>query len=178
MAYAEDTKGDEIYAVHVIYRLFSSLQISVDPYFKTSRLSLLDRGFIYVIAHVRGGGEMGRQWYEDGKLLKKKNTFTDFIACAESLIDLKYCSKEKLCVEGRSAGGLLMGAVLNMRPDLFKVVVAGVPFVDALTTMLDPTIPLTTSEWEVGFDALFNAFEHCCRWSFFLTCVMVGFLYL
>ncbi|KAL0791690.1 hypothetical protein YC2023_043687 [Brassica napus] len=148
VAYAEDTKGDEIYAVHVIYRLFSSLQISVDPYFKTSRLSLLDRGFIYVIAHVRGGGEMGRQWYEDGKLLKKKNTFTDFIACAESLIDLKYCSKEKLCVEGRSAGGLLMGAVLNMRPDLLKVVVAGVPFVDALTTMLDPTIPLTTSEWE------------------------------
>lgn len=125
----------------------------MDPYFKTSRLSLLDRGFIYVIAHVRGGGEMGRQWYENGKLLKKKNTFTDFIACAESLIELKYCSKEKLCVEGRSAGGLLMGAVLNMRPDLFKVVVAGVPFVDALTTMLDPTIPLTTSEWEVGFDA-------------------------
>ena len=92
---------------------------------------------------------MGRQWYENGKLLKKKNTFTDFIACAESLIELKYCSKEKLCVEGRSAGGLLMGAVLNMRPDLFKVVIAGVPFVDVLTTMLDPTIPLTTSEWEV-----------------------------
>lgn len=130
--------------------LLLSLQISVDPYFKSSRLSLLDRGFIFVIAHVRGGGEMGRQWYENGKLLKKKNTFTDFIACAEHLIELKYCSKEKLCVEGRSAGGLLMGAVLNMRPDLFKVVVAGVPFVDVLTTMLDPTIPLTTSEWEVG----------------------------
>ncbi|KAH0920826.1 hypothetical protein HID58_020844 [Brassica napus] len=127
---------------------YGSYEISVDPYFKASRLSLLDRGFIYVIAHVRGGGEMGRQWYENGKLLKKKNTFTDFIACAESLIELKYCSKEKLCVEGRSAGGLLMGAVLNMRPDLFKVVIAGVPFVDVLTTMLDPTIPLTTSEWE------------------------------
>lgn len=122
----------------------------MDPYFKASRLSLLDRGFSFVIAHVRGGGELGRQWYENGKLLKKKNTFTDFIACAESLIELKYCSKEKLCIEGRSAGGLLMGAVVNMRPDLFKVVIAGVPFVDALTTMLDPTIPLTTSEWEVG----------------------------
>lgn len=132
------------------YETLLSLQISVDPYFKASRLSLLDRGFIYVIAHVRGGGEMGRQWYENGKLLKKKNTFTDFIACAECLIELKYCSKEKLCIEGRSAGGLLMGAVVNMRPDLFKVVVAGVPFVDVLTTMLDPTIPLTTSEWEVS----------------------------
>ncbi|ESQ30443.1 hypothetical protein EUTSA_v10011253mg [Eutrema salsugineum] len=127
---------------------YGSYEISVDPYFKASRLSLLDRGFIYVIAHVRGGGEMGRQWYENGKLMKKKNTFTDFIACAERLIELKYCSKEKLCIEGRSAGGLLVGAVLNMRPDLFKVVIAGVPFVDVLTTMLDPTIPLTTSEWE------------------------------
>lgn len=92
---------------------------------------------------------MGRPWYENGKLLKKKNTFTDFIACAESLIEKKYCSKEKLCIEGRSAGGLLIGAVINMRPDLFKAAVAGVPFVDVLTTMLDPTIPLTTSEWEV-----------------------------
>jgi oligopeptidase B len=109
----------------------------------------VDRGFIYVIAHIRGGGEMGRKWYENGKLLTKKNTFTDFIACAEHLIENKYCSKEKLCINGRSAGGLLMGAVLNMRPDLFKAAVAGVPFVDVLTTMLDPTIPLTTAEWEV-----------------------------
>lgn len=124
-------------------------QICVDPYFKASRLSLLDRGFIFAIAHIRGGGEMGRPWYENGKLLKKKNTFTDFIACAECLIEKKYCSKEKLCIEGRSAGGLLIGAVINMRPDLFKAAVAGVPFVDVLTTMLDPTIPLTTSEWEV-----------------------------
>uniref|UniRef100_A0A3Q7EYH9 Prolyl endopeptidase n=2 Tax=Solanum lycopersicum TaxID=4081 RepID=A0A3Q7EYH9_SOLLC len=91
---------------------------------------------------------MGRQWYENGKLLKKKNTFTDFIACAEYLIDKKYCSKEKLCINGRSAGGLLIGAVINMRPNLFKAAVAGVPFVDVVTTMLDPTIPLTTSEWE------------------------------
>ncbi|KAL7090718.1 hypothetical protein ACP275_12G058800 [Erythranthe tilingii] len=126
---------------------YGSYEVCIDPYFKASRLSLLDRGFIFAVAHVRGGGEMGRPWYEDGKLLKKKNTFTDFIACAEYLIEKKYCSKEKLCIEGRSAGGLLVGAVINMRPDLFKAVVAGVPFVDVLTTMLDPTIPLTTSEW-------------------------------
>ncbi|KAH6771058.1 Prolyl oligopeptidase family protein, partial [Perilla frutescens var. hirtella] len=127
---------------------YGSYEICVDPYFKASRLSLLDRGFIFAVAHIRGGGEMGRPWYEDGKLLKKKNTFTDFIACAEYLIEKKYSSKEKLCIEGRSAGGLLIGAVINMRPDLFKAAVAGVPFVDVLTTMLDPTIPLTTSEWE------------------------------
>ena len=126
------------------------LQICIDPSFRGSIFSLVDRGFIYVIAHIRGGGEMGRKWYEDGKLLKKKNTFTDFIDCAEHLIQNKYCSKEKLCVNGRSAGGLLMGAVLNMRPDLFKAAVAGVPFVDVVTTMLDPTIPLTTAEWEVS----------------------------
>ncbi|OIW06833.1 hypothetical protein TanjilG_03728 [Lupinus angustifolius] len=127
---------------------YGSYEVCVDPSFKSSRLSLLDRGFIYAIAHIRGGGEMGRQWYENGKLLKKKNTFTDFIASAEYLIENKFCSKEKLCIEGRSAGGLLIGSVLNTRPDLFKAAVAGVPFVDVVTTMLDPTIPLTTSEWE------------------------------
>ncbi|XP_058005207.1 uncharacterized protein LOC110666611 isoform X2 [Hevea brasiliensis] len=127
---------------------YGSYEMSIDPTFKASRLSLLDRSFIFAIAHVRGGGEMGRQWYENGKLLKKKNTFTDFIACAEYLIEQKYCSKEKLCIEGRSAGGLLIGSVLNMRPDLFKAAIAGVPFVDVLTTMLDPSIPLTTEEWE------------------------------
>ncbi|XP_077231275.1 prolyl oligopeptidase family protein [Tasmannia lanceolata] len=127
---------------------YGSYEVCIDPSFSSSRLSLIDRGFIFAIAHVRGGGEMGRKWYENGKLLKKRNTFTDFIACAEYLIENKYCSKEKLCINGRSAGGLLIGAVLNMRPDLFKAVVAGVPFVDVVTTMLDPTIPLTTSEWE------------------------------
>ncbi|KAH7571212.1 hypothetical protein JRO89_XS05G0267800 [Xanthoceras sorbifolium] len=127
---------------------YGSYEICIDPSFKASRLSLLDRGFIYAVAHIRGGGEMGRQWYENGKLLQKKNTFTDFIASAEYLIENKYCSKEKLCIDGRSAGGLLIGAVLNMRPDLFKAAIAGVPFVDVVTTMLDPTIPLTTSEWE------------------------------
>ncbi|KAG5619802.1 hypothetical protein H5410_005020 [Solanum commersonii] len=129
-------------------KAYTLSSICIDPTFKASRFSLLDRGFIYTIAHIRGGGEMGRQWYENGKLLKKKNTFTDFIACAEYLIDKKYCSKEKLCINGRSAGGLLIGAVVNMRPTLFKAAVAGVPFVDVVTTMLDPTIPLTTSEWE------------------------------
>ncbi|KAK1325868.1 hypothetical protein QJS10_CPA01g00039 [Acorus calamus] len=127
---------------------YGSYEVCIDPTFKASRLSLVDRGFIFAIAHIRGGGEMGRKWYENGKLLKKNNTFTDFIACAEYLIGSQYCSKEKLCIEGRSAGGLLIGAVLNMRPDLFKAAVAGVPFVDVVTTMLDPTIPLTTSEWE------------------------------
>ncbi|BAT93623.1 hypothetical protein LR48_Vigan02g265200 [Vigna angularis] len=127
---------------------YGSYEICIDPSFKSTRLSLLDRGFVYAIAHIRGGGEMGRQWYENGKLLKKNNTFTDFIACAEYLVEKKFCSKERLCIEGRSAGGLLIGAVLNMRPDLFRAAVAGVPFVDVVTTMLDPTIPLTTSEWE------------------------------
>ena len=106
---------------------------------------------MFAIAHIRGGGEMGRKWYEDGKFLKKKNTFTDFIACAEHLLAHKFGSPDKLCINGRSAGGLLMGTSLNMRPELFKVVVAGVPFVDVLTTMLDPSIPLTTEEWEVSW---------------------------
>lgn len=127
---------------------YGSYEICVDPSFKASRLSLLDRGFTFAIAHIRGGGEMGRKWYENGKYLQKKNTFTDFIDCAEYLIEKKYCTKEKLCINGRSAGGLLIGSVLNMRPDLFKAAVAGVPFVDVVTTMLDPTIPLTTAEWE------------------------------
>jgi oligopeptidase B len=121
---------------------------SSDPYFSSARLSLLDRGFIYAIAQVRGGGEMGRRWYEQGKLLKKKNTFYDFIACAEYLIAQRYTSPDKLVITGGSAGGLLMGAVANMRPDLFKGVVATVPFVDVVNTMMDPSIPLTTAEYE------------------------------
>lgn len=124
-----------------------------------------------MIAHIRGGGEMGRPWYENGKLLKKKNTFTDFIACAEYLIEKGYCTKEKLCINGRSAGGLLMGAVLNMRPDLFRAAVAGVPFVDVLTTMLDPTIPLTTSEWEVSFTSA-NFLKHLEQLSFECYCTL------
>jgi oligopeptidase B len=121
---------------------------SYDPYFSTSRLSLLDRGFIYAIAHVRGGGEKGRYWWEQGKLLNKMNTFTDFIACAEHLIDNGYTSNDRLVISGGSAGGLLVGAVLNIRPDLFHAAVADVPFVDLINTMLDPTIPLTVLEYE------------------------------
>jgi oligopeptidase B len=120
----------------------------MDAAFNPERVSLLDRGFVYAIAHVRGGSELGRWWYEDGKLLKKKNTFTDFIACAEHLVASRYTSPDKLFALGGSAGGLLMGAVLNMRPDLFKGVVASVPFVDVVTTMLDESVPLTTSEYD------------------------------
>jgi oligopeptidase B len=127
---------------------YGSYGSSFDPYFSSNRLSLLDRGFVYAIAHIRGGEEMGRPWYEDGKLLKKRNSFTDFIACAEHLVAEKYTSPGKLAVQGGSAGGLLMGAVLNLRPDLFGAMVADVPFVDVLSTMLDPTLPLTTSEYE------------------------------
>ncbi len=127
---------------------YGAYGISSEPYFSSNRLSLLDREFIYAIAHVRGGGEMGRYWYEQGKLMNKKNTFTDFIACAEHLIAEKYTSEEDLVINGGSAGGLLMGAVTIMRPDLFKVVVADVPFVDLINTMLDPTLPLTVIEYE------------------------------
>lgn len=127
---------------------YGSYGASYDPYFSSSRVSLLDRGMIFAIAHIRGGGEMGRQWKEDGKFLKKKNTFKDFIACAEHLIAEGYTSSDKLAVQGGSAGGLLMGAVVNMRPELFEVVVADVPFVDVITTMLDESIPLTVIEWE------------------------------
>ena len=127
---------------------YGSYGASREPRFSSNRLSLLDRGFVYAIAHVRGGGEMGRYWYDEGKLLKKKNTFTDFIACAEHLIAENYTSSDKLVIYGGSAGGLLMGAVTNMRPDLFKVVIADVPFVDALNTMLDSSIPLTVIEYE------------------------------
>ncbi len=127
---------------------YGSYGSSMDPYFSSVRLSLLDRGFIYAIAHIRGGQEMGRQWYENGKLLKKKNTFTDFIDCGQYLVDNNYTSKEKLFAEGGSAGGLLMGAIMNMRPDLWKGVIAAVPFVDVVTTMLDESIPLTTGEFD------------------------------
>jgi len=127
---------------------YGSYGAITDPYFSYPLLSLLDRGFVYAIAHVRGGQEMGRQWYEDGKLLKKKNTFTDFIDCAEYLIEQKYTSPKHLYAEGGSAGGLLMGAIVNMRPDLWNGVLAAVPFVDVISTMWDETIPLTTSEFD------------------------------
>ncbi len=127
---------------------YGSYGISTDASFSSVRLSLLDRGFVYAIAHIRGGQEMGRSWYEDGKFFKKKNTFTDFIACGEKLISAGFTNKDKIFAFGGSAGGLLMGAVINMRPDLFKGVVAAVPFVDVVTTMLDESIPLTTGEYD------------------------------
>ncbi|MCS6844627.1 MAG: S9 family peptidase [Caldilineales bacterium] len=121
---------------------------STDPGFNSDRLSLLDRGFVFAIAHVRGGSEMGRRWYEQGRLMHKKNTFTDFIACAEHLIAQGYTSPRRLAIRGRSAGGLLMGAVTNLRPDLFRAVVAEVPFTNVITAMLMPELPLTVVEWE------------------------------
>jgi len=127
---------------------YGSYGSSMDPRFQSNILSLLDRGFVFAMAHIRGGQEMGRWWYEDGKLLKKKNTFTDFIACAEHLIAEKFTNSEKMFAAGGSAGGLLMGAVVNMRPDIFKGVIAQVPWVDVVTTMLDDSIPLTTSEYD------------------------------
>ena len=127
---------------------YGSYGITVDPGFSTTRLSLLDRGFVFAIAHIRGSEYLGRKWYEDGKFLHKKNTFFDFIDVAEYLIEQKYTSAEKLSAMGGSAGGLLMGAVMNERPDLFHNIVAQVPFVDVLTTMLDDSIPLTTGEYD------------------------------
>jgi oligopeptidase B len=127
---------------------YGSYGASMDAAFSSIRLSLLNRGFAFVIAHIRGGQEMGRYWYEDGKMMKKKNTFTDFIDCAQWLLDKKYTSTKHLYINGGSAGGLLMGAVVNMRPDLWNGVIAAVPFVDVVTTMSDASIPLTTNEYD------------------------------
>ncbi|WP_395044498.1 S9 family peptidase [Flavobacterium sp.] len=127
---------------------YGSYGMNIDPYFSTARLSLLDRGFIYAIAHIRGGEDLGRSWYEDGKLLKKKNTFTDFIDCSKYVISQKYTSSKHLYAEGGSAGGLLIGAIANMAPEIYNGLIAQVAFVDVVTTMLDETIPLTTGEYD------------------------------
>ena len=127
---------------------YGSYEASMDPSFSVMRLSLLDRGFVFAIAHVRGGGELGRHWYDDGKKLHKKNTFTDFVACARHLVAEGWTTTDQLIAEGGSAGGLLMGAVANIAPDAFAGIVAEVPFVDALTTILDPSLPLTVIEWD------------------------------
>ena len=140
-------QGPQLNRPLVLYG-YGSYGSSMDAYFSVARLSLLDRGFIWAIAHIRGGEEMGRQWYEDGKMLHKKNTFLDFIACAEYLVKQGYTSPDKMFAMGGSAGGLLMGAVVNMRPDLWKGIIAQVPFVDVVTTMLDESIPLTTGEYD------------------------------
>ncbi len=133
---------------------YGSYEISIDPSFSIPRLSLLDRGFGYAIAHIRGGGEMGRRWYDDGKLLSKKKTFTDFVACARHLVADGWTSADTLVARGGSAGGLLVGAAVNLAPEAFGAVVAQVPFVDALTTILDPSLPLTVTEWEEWGDPL------------------------
>ncbi|WP_334147357.1 S9 family peptidase [Microbacterium sp.] len=149
------TPGDEPRPLHLYG--YGSYEHSIDPGFSVARLSELDRGVVFAVAHVRGGGEMGRQWYEDGKLLQKKNTFTDFVACARHLVDSGITSPDRLVAEGGSAGGLLMGAVANLAPELFAGILAAVPFVDALTTILDPSLPLTVIEWDEWGDPLHDA---------------------
>ena len=146
MVYRKEVKKDGTNPL--LQYAYGSYGVTMEPYFSTTRLTLLDRGFIFAIAHIRGGEDLGRQWYEDGKLLKKKNTFTDFIDCSRYLIQEKYTSPAHLYAEGGSAGGLLMGAVINMAPELYNGVIAQVPFVDVVTTMLDDSIPLTTGEYD------------------------------
>ena len=145
---------------------YGSYGASTPPSFSATRLTLLDRGVIYAIAHIRGGGELGEEWREQGRMMKKINTFTDFIACGEHLVKNKYTSSDRLTIEGGSAGGLLMGAVTNMRPDLFKAVLAEVPFVDVINTMLDASLPLTTSEFiEWGNPAEKPAYDYMKQYS-------------
>jgi oligopeptidase B len=146
VVHRKDTKLDGS-APLLVYG-YGSYGFSIDPAFDASRLPLLDRGWVYAVAHIRGGQELGRAWYDDGKLMKKRNTFTDFIAATEHLVAHKYGARDQVFAEGRSAGGLLMGAILNLRPDLYRGVIAGVPFVDVVTTMLDESIPLTTNEFD------------------------------
>ena len=146
IVYHKNTKKDG--QAPLLLYAYGSYGASMDAYFSSVRLSLLDRGFIYAIAHIRGGQEMGREWYEDGKLLNKKNTFYDFIDCGKALIEKRYTSNEHLYAQGGSAGGLLMGAVINMEPKMWNGVIAAVPFVDVVSTMLDESIPLTTGEFD------------------------------
>src|SRR4051794_5502478 len=145
---------------------YGSYGASMAPTFSSARLSLLDRGVIYALAYIRGGGELGEDWRDQGRMFKKMNTFTDFIDCADYLVRNKYTAKDRLVIQGASAGGLLMGAVVNMRPDLFKAVVAQVPFVDVMNTMMDATLPLTTSEWiEWGNPNNVEEFEYMIKYS-------------
>lgn len=146
---------------------YGAYEISLSPTFSIARLSLLDRGYVYAIAHVRGGGELGREWYEQGRLAAKQNTFTDFVACAARLVELGYVAPDRLAIEGGSAGGLLIGAALNLAPELFRAAHAAVPFVDALTTVLDPDLPLTVTEWEEWGDPLHDrqAYARMRRYS-------------
>lgn len=145
---------------------YGSYGSSMDPYFSTARLSLLNRGFVFAICHIRGGQELGRDWYENGKMFKKMNTFYDFIDCSKHLVTKKYTSNEKLFANGGSAGGLLMGAIANLSPKTYKGVIANVPFVDVVNTMLDETIPLTTGEWlEWGNPKIKKEFDYMIKYS-------------
>ncbi|MDQ1639725.1 MAG: oligopeptidase [Pyrinomonadaceae bacterium] len=164
MVYRKGTKIDG--SAPLLLYGYGSYGISIAPTFSSNRLSLLDRGVIYVIAHIRGGGELGEEWRDAGRMMKKMNTFTDFIAAGDYLVKNKYTSSDRLVIQGGSAGGLLVGAVTNMRPDLFKAVVAQVPFVDVLNTMLDATLPLTTSEYiEWGNPNEKPAFDYMKQYS-------------
>jgi oligopeptidase B len=145
---------------------YGSYGVSNDIFFNSNLFSMVDRGVVAAVAHIRGGGELGKAWHDDGRMMRKKNTFTDFIACAEYLVAQGYGSKDRLVIEGRSAGGLLMGAVLNMRPDLFHAALVGVPFVDVINTELDDTLPLTVGEFEEwGNPKEKAAFEYMISYS-------------
>lgn len=156
MVYRSDLVSPDTAAPTLLYG-YGSYEQSIDPGFGIARLSLLDRGMIFAIAHVRGGGELGRTWYENGKTLTKRNTFTDFVSCARHLIDAGLTTPDQLVAEGGSAGGLLMGAVANLAPELFAGILAEVPFVDALTSILDPSLPLTVIEWDEWGNPLHDA---------------------
>jgi oligopeptidase B len=164
LVYRKGTKLDG--QAPLLLYAYGSYGASMAPTFSSNRLSLLDRGLIYGIAYIRGGGELGEEWREQGRMMEKLNTFNDFIDSAEYLVNNKYTSSDRLVIQGGSAGGLLMGAVVNMRPDLFKAVVAQVPFVDVINTMLDATLPLTTSEYtEWGNPNEKPAFDYMMRYS-------------
>jgi oligopeptidase B len=164
VVYKKGFKRDGSQPLHLY--AYGSYGIPSNVGFNSARLSLLDRGFAYAVAHIRGGGDLGKPWYDAGKLMKKKNTFTDFVAAAEHLVNQKYTSKERLVISGGSAGGLLMGAVANMRPDLFRVVLSYVPFVDVVNTMLDPSLPLTIQEYlEWGNPNEKEAFQYIKSYS-------------
>jgi oligopeptidase B len=145
---------------------YGSYGISQAATFSSARLSLLDRGVVYALAYIRGGGELGEEWREQGRMMQKMNTFTDFIDCADHLVEQRYTSSDRLVIQGGSAGGLLVGAVVNMRPELFKAAVAQVPFVDVINTMLDASLPLTTSEYiEWGNPNTKAAFDYMIKYS-------------
>ena len=146
IVYKKGTKLDG--TAPLLQYAYGSYGASMDPTFSSNRLSLLDRGFIYALTHIRGGEEMGRQWYEDGKMMRKMNTFYDFVDCGKYLIENHYCTSEHLYAQGGSAGGLLMGVVANIAPEQYHGIIAQVPFVDVVNTMLDDTIPLTTNEYD------------------------------